>query len=83
MIDTVISYLNPDEAFGRVSGDISFLDLAAGVKLGQLGTPADTVRYGAIMVDDTGEPLRGDATYTLTVPSGLYNPGGYFSVTLY
>ena len=83
VIDTVISYLNPDEAFGRVSGDISFLDLAAGVKLGQLGTPADTVRYGAIMVDDTGAPLRGDATYTLTVPSGLYNPGGYFSVTLY
>ena len=83
VIDTVITYINPDDAFGRVSGDVSFLDLAAGVKLGQLGTPSDTVRYGTIMVDDTGAPLRGDATYVVTVPAGLYNPGGYFSVTLY
>ena len=83
VIDTVITYVNPDDAFGRVSGDVSFLDLAAGVKLGQLGTPSDTVRYGTIMVDDTGAPLRGDATYVVTVPEGLYNPGGYFSVTLY
>ena len=83
VIDTVITYINPDDAFGRVSGDVSFLDLAAGVKLGQLGTPSDTVRYGTILVDDTGAPLRGDATYVVTVPAGLYNPGGYFSVTLY
>ena len=83
MIDTVISYINPDEALGRVSSDVSFLDLEPGVKLGQLGTPADTVRYATILVDDTGAPFRGDATYTLTVPSGLYKPGGYFSVTLY
>ena len=33
------------------------------------------------MVDDTGAPLRGDATYVVTVPAGLYKP--YFSVTLY
>ncbi len=83
VIDTMITYINPDDAFGRVSGDVSFLDLAAGVKLGQLGTPSDTVRYATIMVDDTGAPLRGDATYIVTVPAGLYKPGGYFSVTLY
>ena len=53
------------------------------MKLGQPGKPPDTVRYGAIMVDDTGAPLQGDATYIPTVPSGLYKPGGYFSVTLY
>ena len=35
------------------------------------------------MVDDTGAPLQGDATYIPTVPSGLYKPGGYLSVTLY
>ena len=34
-------------------------------------------------MDDTGAALRGDATYVVTVPAGLYNPGGYFSVTLY
>jgi len=83
VIDTVITFFNPDVVFGRFSGDVSFLDLAAGVKLGQLGTPVDTVRYASILVDDNGAPLRGDATYTVTVPSGLCNPGGYFSVTLY
>ena len=62
---------------------MSFLDLAAGVKIGQLGTPADTVRYGTILVDDAGKPLTGDATYVVTVPGGLHEPEGYFSVTLY
>ena len=53
------------------------------MKLGQLGTPSDTVHCGTILVDDTGAPLRIDATYVVTVPAGLYNLGGYFSVTLY
>jgi len=83
MIDAAMTFFNPDASYGHCSGDVSFLDLAGAVKLGQLGTPVDTVRYGKIMVDDNGEPLRGDATYTVTVPSGLCNPGGYFSVTLY
>ena len=83
VIDTVIGFLNPDDAFGKVSGDVSFLNLAAGVKLGQLGTPPDTVRYGTILTDDDGQPLRGDATYIATVPAGLHEASGYFSVTLY
>ena len=45
VIDTVITYINPDDAFGRVSGDVPFLDLAAGVKLGQLGTPSHPLRH--------------------------------------
>lgn len=83
VIDTVISFVNPDDAFGKVSGDVSFLNLAAGVKLGQLGTPPDTVRYGTILTDDEGQPLKGDATYVATVPAGLSEESGYFSVTLY
>ena len=83
VIDTIITYLNPDNAFGKVSGDISFLDLAGGVKLGQLGTPSDTVRYGIILTDDNGQPLNGKDTYKVTVPARLHLKGGYYSVTLY
>ena len=83
VIDTVVSFVNPDDAFGKVSGDVSFLNLAAGVKFGQLGTPPDTVRYGTILTDDNGQPLKGDATYIATVPAGLSEKSGYFSVTLY
>lgn len=83
VIDAIIAGLNPDDAFGQVSGDVSFLDLAAGVKLGQLGTPPDTVRYGAILTDDSGAPLNGSDRYILTVPAGLVMEGGYYSVTLY
>ena len=83
VIDAVISGVNPDDAFGKASGDVSFLNLAAGVKLGQLGTPSDTVRYGTILTDDNGAPLNGKDTYIVTVPAGLYEKGGYYSVTLY
>ncbi|MEN7973533.1 MAG: DUF1214 domain-containing protein [Verrucomicrobiota bacterium] len=83
VIDAVISGLIPDDAFGKVSGDISFLNLAAGVKLGQLGTPSDTVRYGTLLTDDDGQPLNGKDTYIITVPAGLVEEGGYYSVTLY
>ncbi len=83
VMDTVISYLNPDKAFGKVSGDVSFLNLAAGVKLGQLGTPPDSVRYAIMLTDDDGQPLKADATYRVTVPAGLTEKSGYFSVTLY
>ena len=83
VIDAVITSINPDDAFARVSGDVSFLKLAAGVKLDQLGMPSGSIRYGTILGDDTDVALRGDVTYVRTVPVGLYNPGGYFSVTLY
>ncbi len=83
VMDTMISYLNPDKAFGKVSGDVSFLNLAAGVKIGQLGTPPDSVRYAIMLTDDDGQPLKGDATYRVTVPGGLTEESGYFSVTLY
>ena len=83
VIDTIITYLNPDNAFGKVSGDVSFLDLAGGVKLGQLGTPSDTVRYGISLTDDSGAKLNGKDTYKVTVPAKLYLKGGYYSVTLY
>lgn len=83
VIDVLISGLNPDDAFGKVSGDVSFLNLAAGVKLGQLGTPSETVRYGIIMTDGDGDPLNGKDTYIVTVPAGLNEEGGYYSVTLY
>ncbi|NQX89802.1 MAG: DUF1214 domain-containing protein [Halioglobus sp.] len=83
VMDTVIAGLNPDQAFGKVSGDVSFLNLAAGVKIGQLGTPADTVRYGTILSDSNGDPLNGKDTYIVTVPAGLVEETGYYSVTLY
>jgi hypothetical protein len=83
VIDTVTSFGNPDDAFGKVSGDVSFLNLAAGVKTGQLGTPVDTVRYGTIFTDESGQALNGQDTYIVTVPAGLYLEGGYYSVTLY
>jgi len=66
-----------------VSGDVSFLNLAAGVKLGQLGTPIEAVRYGVILTDSQGAPLNGKDTYIVTVPAGLHEEGGYYSVTLY
>ena len=83
VIDAVIAGLNADDAFGKVSGDVSFLNLAAGVKLGQLGTPSETVRYGIILTDDSGAALNGKDIYTVTVPAGLVEEGGYYSVTLY
>jgi hypothetical protein len=83
VIDAILSFVDPDDAFGKVSGDVSFLDLAAGVKLGQLGTPPDTVRYGLFLTDDNGDPLNGKDTYIVTVPAGLVKEGGYYSVTVY
>ena len=51
--------------------------------LGQLGTPSDTVRYGLILQDANGEPFNGSDTYILTIPAGIVNDNGYFSVTIY
>lgn len=82
-IDKVIKSMSPDDAFGKVSGDRKSLDLAAGVKQGQLGTPSDTVRYGLFFADDKGKPLNGEDTYIVSVSAGLVEKSGYFSVTVY
>lgn len=83
VIETVVHHLNPDDAFGRRSGDVGELHLAGGVFLGQLGTPADTVRYGTILTDQHGAPFNGTDRYVLTVPAGIVHDSGYFSVTIY
>jgi hypothetical protein len=83
IIAAAIPHLNPDDAFGKRSGDVGDIHLAGGVMLGQLGTPSETVRYGLILVDDSGEPFNGRNTYVLTVPAGLVHDEGYFSVTIY
>lgn len=72
-----------EEPFGRQSGEIGDITLAAAVMIGQLGTPADTVRYRAIMTDAQGEPFNGEHTYVLTVPAGIVHPNGYYSITVY
>lgn len=81
VIDAVVPL--PDTCFGKKSGDVDFLALAFCVRIGQLGTPADTVRYFAQSTDDDDQPLKGDATYTVTVPAGLVQDKGYYSVTVY
>ncbi|MEN8127001.1 MAG: DUF1214 domain-containing protein [Planctomycetota bacterium] len=84
VIDAVIAAgVNPDDAFGKKSGDVGMIMSAAGVKLGQLGTPPDTVRYEIIMTDENGKQFNGDDTYSLTVPANIAKEGGYFSVTIY
>jgi len=83
VIDTVITFGNPDDAFGKVSGDVGMLSKAAGIRSGQLGTPVDTVKYGLSLTDDKGEALNGKDTYIVTVPAGLVEKDGYYSVTVY
>lgn len=83
VIAAMVDVLNPDLAFGKVSGDVGALSLAAGVMQGQLGTPPDTVRYAMSLTYDDGEPLKGDATYEVTVPAGIVKDDGCFSVTAY
>lgn len=84
IIESVISGgSNPDTSFGKVSGDVGMLSLAAGVFQGQLGTPSDTVRYGIAVTDISGAPLNGTDTYRVTVPAKINHPSGYFSVTAY
>ena len=83
VIAAMVEVLNPDEAFGKRSGDVGALSLAAGVMQGQLGTPPETVRYALSMTDDDGQPLKGVATYEVTVPAGVVEDAGYISVTAY
>ncbi len=56
VLDAMISHLDPDDVFGRVSGDLCFLELAASPEPGPLGTPCATVRHGTILNDDDGTP---------------------------
>jgi hypothetical protein len=81
ILATAVKHANPDISFGKKSGDVGAISLAAGVMLGQLGTPSDTVRYGVLF--DSGKPFDGNATYTMTVPSGIIKDDGYFSITIY
>jgi hypothetical protein len=83
IIEAAKNLINPDVAFGKISGDVGDISLAAGVMLGQLGTPTDTARYGPILTDENGKPLNGTDTYVLTVPAGLVEDSGYMSVTVY
>lgn len=84
IIEAAIAHTDPDVVpFGKKSGDVGDITLAGGVMIGQLGTPADTVRYGGIYTDEHGRPLGGDATYLVTVPPGIVHDDGYFSVTVY
>ena len=83
VIEGVVPHLNPDIAFGRKSGDVGAVTLAGAVMQGQLGTPSDTVRYSLILHDDDGAPLTGTDTYTVTVPAGIVEDDGYFSITVY
>ena len=83
IIEAAVPVVNPDVAFGKVSGDVGEIALAVGVFQGQLGTPPDTVRYGVAVTDSSGQPLKGDATYAVTVPAGIVREQGYMSVTAY
>ena len=57
VIDTVITPFNPEDTFGRLSDDVSFLSLASVVKIGQLGTTPDTVRCSTILIEGIELPL--------------------------
>ncbi|MDX2382010.1 MAG: DUF1254 domain-containing protein [Acidimicrobiia bacterium] len=83
VIGAGIPFLDPDQAFGKRSGDVGDITLAGAVMLGQLGTPSDTVRYGTILDDADGAPFTGTDTYELTVPSRIVEDDGYFSITVY
>ncbi len=83
LIEAALPLVDTDKIFGTVSGDIGEIHAAVGVFQGQLGTPSHVVRYGLLAVDENGKPFNGDDTYVLTVPAGLVEPQGYFSVTLY
>jgi hypothetical protein len=62
VIRAAVAVVDPDVAFGKVSGDVGEIAQAAGVLQGQLGTPPDAVRYAAVLTDSTGQPLKGNAT---------------------
>jgi hypothetical protein len=72
-----------ESGFGKKSGDVGDLTLAASVMIGQLGTPSDSVRYQIIFSNANGEPLNGSDTYVLTVPAGIVHDNGYYSITVY
>lgn len=83
VIDAFVPFLDPDSAFGEKSGDVGELSLAAGVRIGQLGTPPGVVRYRTILEDGSGEPFNGRDTYVLTVPADIVGDSGYYSITVY
>ena len=83
VMDAYVPFLNPDEAFPHKSGEVGSITLATAVMIGQLGTPAETVRYSIILGDDEGTPFNGDDTYEITVPANIVHDEGYMSITVY
>jgi hypothetical protein len=83
VIDAAVPFVNPDTAFGTKSGEVGELSLAAGVRIGQLGTPPGTVQYRTILKDDLGKPFNGKDTYVLTIPANIVKKNGYYSITVY
>jgi len=83
IIEAIVPFVDTDKVFGRTSGDVGDLHLAAGVFQGQLGTPSHVVRYGLLVTDDDGQPFTGTDAYVLTVPAGIVHENGYYSITVY
>jgi len=83
VITAAIPHININEAFPRKSGEVGSVTVAAAMVIGQLGTPADAVRYDIILNDENGDLFTGTDAYELTVPSGIVHDDGYMSITIY
>ena len=83
IIEAIVPLVDSDKVFGQKSGDVGELHAAAGVFQGQLGTPSHVVRYGLLVADDDGRGFTGTDTYVLTVPAGIVQEKGYYSITVY
>lgn len=83
IIEAIVPLVDTDKLFGTRSGDVGDLHLAVGVFQGQLGTPATAVRYGLLVGDGEGRLFTGTDTYVLTVPAGIVQQRGYYSITVY
>jgi hypothetical protein len=83
IIEAAVPFGNPDIVFGKKSGDVGEIALGVGVMIGQLGTPTETARYGLVLTDGDGQPFNGEDTYVVTVPAGIVEDNGYYSVTVY
>lgn len=83
IIEAIVPLVDSDKVFGQKSGDVGELHAAAGVFQGQLGTPSHVVRYGLLVADDDGRAFTGTDTYVLTVPPGIVQERGYYSITVY
>ncbi|WP_162633286.1 DUF1214 domain-containing protein [Echinicola strongylocentroti] len=71
--------------FGSVYEGVGNLDRALGVFYGQLGTQARYANYQLYATDANGQPLSGNKSYEITIPSSgmIKNENGYWSITVY